>query len=379
MITLTEAVSRKQRRSMIVEKNKHAGRFAVLDSWRAVSILLVLACHMLPLGPSAWQLNAMAGPLGMSLFFTLSGFLITSNVLKDPSVSTFLVRRLARILPLAYLATLICLSIQNKPLDYYVSHWLFFMNYRTEYSTPLTSPFWSLCVEVHFYLLIAYLLAFYGRRGIFVLPILGLMITVGRIYVGVYTGNKTHERGDEILAGVSLALIYADQLGEFGRWVRARISAVPLGLLIILFMVSCHPVTGGFQYLRPYLGAAVVGHTLFVAPANSPWLASRPLRYLAEISYALYVIHPLGRYGWFASGTVVAKYLKLPVTLLVIFGLAHLSTFFYERHWIALGKFWTHRWSTESIRGSRLRIPITASARAARTLPSQPIPERVSA
>ncbi len=61
-------------------EHAHAARLGSLDGWRAISILGVLAAHMLPLGPSRWGLNALAGDAGMSLFFTLSGFLIASTL-----------------------------------------------------------------------------------------------------------------------------------------------------------------------------------------------------------------------------------------------------------------------------------------------------------
>ena len=56
---------------------RSAHRFAMLDGWRALSILLVLAAHLLPLGPKSLGLNDAVAPMGMALFFTLSGFLIT--------------------------------------------------------------------------------------------------------------------------------------------------------------------------------------------------------------------------------------------------------------------------------------------------------------
>ena len=71
-------------------------RLPVLDGLRAISILLVLACHMLPLGPKFMQLNYSAGAMGMSLFFALSGFLITSTLLHNPNIHEFAVKRLAR-------------------------------------------------------------------------------------------------------------------------------------------------------------------------------------------------------------------------------------------------------------------------------------------
>src|SRR5689334_16088961 len=73
----------------------------VLDGWRGISILCVLATHMLPLGPYGWG-NAFVGIAGMSLFFTLSGFLITSTLLEKDDVRSFFIRRACRILPLAF-------------------------------------------------------------------------------------------------------------------------------------------------------------------------------------------------------------------------------------------------------------------------------------
>src|ERR1700722_8491991 len=81
-------------------------KLPVLDGLRAISILLVLACHLLPLGPKALQLNETAGAMGMSLFFALSGYLITSGLIRNPNIQEFLVRRLSRILPLAYMYVL---------------------------------------------------------------------------------------------------------------------------------------------------------------------------------------------------------------------------------------------------------------------------------
>src|SRR5260370_7518042 len=94
-------------------------KFPVLDGLRAISILLVLACHLLPLGPKVLRLNETAGAMGMSLFFALSGFLITSGLMKNPQIFEFLVRRLSRILPLAYaypLAHFLTFTFNPQPL-----------------------------------------------------------------------------------------------------------------------------------------------------------------------------------------------------------------------------------------------------------------------
>jgi len=80
-----------------------AHAYPALDGWRGISILCVLAAHILPIGPKFMQLNSTFGPLGMALFFTLSGFLITNLLLRNPSVIDFLIRRFFRIIPLAWL------------------------------------------------------------------------------------------------------------------------------------------------------------------------------------------------------------------------------------------------------------------------------------
>ena len=61
-------------------------RLKLLDGWRAISILAVLAGHLLPLGPHRWQGNDMVARFGMSIFFVLSGFLIVGILWRDQNV-----------------------------------------------------------------------------------------------------------------------------------------------------------------------------------------------------------------------------------------------------------------------------------------------------
>jgi peptidoglycan/LPS O-acetylase OafA/YrhL len=104
-----------------------------LDGWRGISILCVLAAHLLPLGPKAWQLNATAGPMGMALFFTLSGFLITHFLLNHAGVLDFLIRRFFRIVPLA---------LAHLSTFHYEQRWIAFskrLSARLR-TTPLAAP-----------------------------------------------------------------------------------------------------------------------------------------------------------------------------------------------------------------------------------------------
>lgn len=317
-------------------------RFEVLDGWRGISILIVLACHLLPLGPKPLLLNFSAGLLGMSIFFTLSGFLVTHFLLYRQSLVDFLIRRLFRILPLAWLYMFIVFMIYPETRDVWLAHFLFYANYPPKPLVPhITEHLWSLCVEMHFYIGVALLVALLRRRGLLLLPLICIAITLLRVSAGMENSVITHFRVDEILAGATLALIYDGRLG--GRMQRA-VSKSNFWIVLVLLLISCHPHSGFMNYFRPYFAALLVGITLFNPKTRvGVFLENRYLFYIASISYALYVIHPLLAATWLGSGEGVVKYLKRPLLLMAVFATAHVSTFYYEQKWMAWGKMLTKK------------------------------------
>ena len=314
----------------------NAQRFQVLDSWRGISILLVLAAHLMPIGPKELKLNHSAGMLGMAFFFTLSGFLITHFLLNHSSVLDFLIRRFFRIIPLAWLYMALVLYLNQSPIDTWLAHMLFYANYPPKPLIIVTDHMWSLCVEMQFYIGIALMVALLRKRGLYLLPSLCVAITLCRVSNEVYFSVITHYRVDEILVGCSLALIYNNKLGSYGSLFVARVSCP---LLLVLLLISCHPNSGFMNYFRPYLAALLVGNTLFNQQSRLVRLLNnRILFYIASISYALYVIHPLLSNTWLGSGDIIEKYTKRPLLFASMFVLGHLSTYYFERRWITLGK-----------------------------------------
>jgi len=312
----------------------------VLDGWRGVSIVLVLAAHLLPVGPKSWHLNVATGVAGMVVFFVLSGFLITSILLKEVTIPDFLARRFLRVVPLAWLYLGVTLAISGASLDIWFAHYLFYANIPPQQLIPLTAHMWSVCVEMQFYVGIAILVLAFGVRGLFLLPVLCVVFTAVRASHGVHASSITYFRIDEILAGCTLALVYHGRLGD--RALR-YLKAVPQWPVLLLLLLSCVDV-GWLPYFRPYLAAALVGATMLnPGSALVRWLNVRPLVYIAGISYALYVLHPLLADSWLGSGDTLEKYAKRPLLFAALFVLAHLSTNYYERKWIAFGKKLTDR------------------------------------
>jgi peptidoglycan/LPS O-acetylase OafA/YrhL len=310
--------------------NPVANRTVVLDGLRAVSILLVLGAHLLPLGPKQWQLNHTAGAMGMALFFALSGFLIGSLLLRDPDTIKFLARRCARILPLVVLYTSLLLIFQVQPLSTFVPTILFTLNYNTEFMDGYNAHFWSLCVEMQFYMAIAFVVSLSGSRGVWLVLPVALIITLVRVHEGAYIDIRTHLRVDEILTGAVVACFMSTRLKS--------IPQVPwyfVGASLFVLAACSHPQSEAFQYLRPYSAAIVLFFVLHLRKGFlSSILSSTPARYIAEVSYALYVVHPITAHGWMNEGSTAVRYLlKRPVSFALTFGFAHASTFFWEKPW----------------------------------------------
>lgn len=337
----TETMIAERRKRLVQQPAVPTGaqRFAMLDGWRALSILLVLAAHLLPLGPARMGMNLAFAQMGMALFFTLSGFLITRALAQSADLRVFVIRRFFRIVPLAWAGSVLALLMVGADLATYRAYLLFYANIPPFWMVVTASHLWSLCVEMQFYVCIAALVAIGGQRALYALPLICLIVTGLRFATGTHVSIVTWLRVDEILAGGVLGLAYA---GWFGRWPVRLLRRGNVYLLIALLLVASMDASGGFAYLRPYLAAATVGVSLVNAP---PWLSriseGRAARYIATISYALYIIHGVLRMTWL--GTEPFRYLKRPLLFAATFGLAHISTFHFEARFIAIGKRLTRR------------------------------------
>jgi peptidoglycan/LPS O-acetylase OafA/YrhL len=314
---------------------------AVLDGVRAVSILMVLAGHLLPLGPKALQLNALSASMGMSLFFILSGFLITRTLLDNKSLSEFLIKRLFRIIPLAYLFMLVVFILFDHDIHALINELAFTLNYNTGSINNFNGHLWSLCVEVQFYAIIGLLFRLARKAAPYLVLGLCLVVTTLKIMAHAQYSMQTHLRGDELLAGSLLCLSLNGTFGDHGRFWRMAERFTPA--LFVLAALTCQPDMGALDYGRAYAAALLVGSVVFT---RREWLSralcSRPMGYLARVSYAIYVIH-VGMIGAVAAvlgaPSKIALYLiQRPITIVASFALAHLSTFHYEAHWIALGR-----------------------------------------
>jgi peptidoglycan/LPS O-acetylase OafA/YrhL len=350
------------------------GYLPTLDGWRALAILLVLACHAgdglfhatgaLPSEP-LHQLTR-HGAFGVDVFFGLSGLLITSRLLaqlqQPPGalLRGFYVRRFFRILPpyLTYLTVVALLAAVGwVPLSSaeLVSCLLFVRNYLPEgWGGWYTGQFWSLAIEEHFYLLWpALLVALGARRARWGVVVLALGVAAWRIVefrqqwlvralpgVGFFT--RTDVRLDGLLWGSAFALLLAssaEAVRRLRRWMGGPVWFVAAAVL------------GACVALRPplyHLWAAVLVPLLLVGTVLRPesrvgrLLESPPLRWVGRISYGLYVWQQLFLVGVGEPRFPALGWLQQwPFNLAAAFACAVLSYRFIEQPLLAWGRRFT--------------------------------------
>lgn len=278
-----------------------SGRIAALDGWRGIAILLVLIDHaqgaFLQGYAKPWT---QTGQHGVTIFFVLSGYLITSKLLEGPiNLKHFYIRRVLRLMPTAwsYLAA-VCLiqKINGQPMiavRVLSSCLFFYRNYMGFSSSVLTGHYWSLSMEEQFYLVWPALLLFSGIRKARWIALAGsLGCAVYRyLYWNSYNSNwpsfHTEVRADALLTGCLLALIFTSQ--EF------RLRAVPLlkylTLPLLAILLFC---IGAYQFLPPLYECLAIAGLIALSVSDEQSILSRVLSWpalvwLGMVSYSVYV------------------------------------------------------------------------------------------
>ncbi len=307
---------------------KPSSRVASLDSVRSMAILLVLLAHtVLAYGAPRHLAFLQLGGTGVDLFFVLSGWLLGAHLLKELKASgsidvkRFWCRRWLRTLP-AYFAVLSLTLLQfalSRPDARLPLQYLYFRQNYTE--MPVFHVSWSLCVEEHFYLLVAPAILLVARFRRLLIPVLALATVLPFTcrQLGWYASmEETHVRFDACAAGVLLAAIQAylpnlwQRLTRFGT----LIGATALTAYVTLF--ASYHVNGEQLVSDPGVFTLIsVAFVLFAVSSENikQRLTFRGSWYIASRSYAIYLLHPevLALMQRFGSG------LPFPVYLLATF------------------------------------------------------------
>ncbi|QDE82920.1 acyltransferase [Myxococcus xanthus] len=369
-----------------------------LDGLRGVAVLMVIAYHSLT-GLRSASLGSLfqVGWAGVDLFFVLSGFLITRILVQTRErggyFRTFYARRALRIWPLYFLVLAFTFGIMGRLLPAlsfdtqrysWTTYALYLQNlWMTDFGPAPINVTWSLAIEEQFYLVWP-LLVFFLRNGqlrvllwacVLLSPVARLAaLWAGAAPIQVYT--FTLFRLDGLALGGLLALgvvdgrATADGLSRWGARLAVPALLVACGLSLVYFgqgaaihMATALTGPGGPQ-VRVLLVAGL--YTLWAVGFASllGWVLSgrarvlqsvlqwRPLRFVGQVSYGLYLFHALvipagGHYTRplfyrFIPSTFVATAVGILFEYAVLLALTLVSWRFFEKPLLRLKDRFTH-------------------------------------
>lgn len=283
-----------------------SGYIPALDGLRAIAVLLVLTFHlMMPV--------KFAGAYGVDMFFVLSGFLISTILLKEIrrtggiSFRRFYVRRLIRLYPALLVVAAVVIPfglVIMTDIRYFLVESFLALTYTMPVGliadpniSQVWTMTWTLGIEQFFYLIWPVAILLILRRwkpsvvlaaavGVAGLSVLALL----RVFEVLYADTPALLRGGALLLGAALALaLFARPDFRVPPWVGW------LGIALIAAAV----VQGTLRLANsPTILLAVAGSVLLVANivrgGQGPLVAGlslRPLTYLGRISYELYLWH----------------------------------------------------------------------------------------
>lgn len=305
-----------------------------IDSLRALAVLAVIIYHV--------DVNYLPGGfLGVDLFFVLSGYLISSLIIKEYrktgsiNLYNFYLRRARRLLPAVYFMItvgIILMVIFNEVLlkkshldaifgYIYSSNW-WYIFHKLDYfdSFGSQSPFkhlWSLAIEEQFYMIFPLLFLLINSKkkekdGMYKLSKSFLYIVLGLIFVSlithillfdinnisrIYFGTDT--RAFSLLVGVVGAILYPmDKLNTKitpqENFVYSVVSLISIAILITIMIYTSEYNT--WLYRGGFLLVAILGIIIIISSGKqhtvmAKLLSFKPVVFIGKISYSLYLWH----------------------------------------------------------------------------------------
>src|SRR5579862_5884064 len=287
-----------------------------LDGMRALAILLVFIAHWVPFEAAGRVIEW--GRIGMVLFFTLSGFLITGILLRcrdhSPTPGTalraFYIRRTLRIFPIYYTLLAVLLLLGYEPVRKDLAwHLTYLANFSAAFIRPegtyfAVSHLWSLCVEEQFYLLWGPMVLYFPPKGLWISSVAMIGGGIAFKLIGSLAGLSLWQVWVSTPGNLGLGALLAILLRDREAHVRLREWLLRwgprIGLPGVLVLAWAHRT---FEHSLAVYGAffdisvgLIMGVLLESAAQDRRYALGAlfswaPLRYVGKISYGLYLFH----------------------------------------------------------------------------------------
>jgi peptidoglycan/LPS O-acetylase OafA/YrhL len=324
-----------------------------LDGLRAISVIIVVISHFL-MNP-VWD-KYLPGAIGVDIFFVISGFLITTLLLKEKvkmgnvSLKRFYIRRILRIFPVAYLYLFLLLILDylfnlHTTLRMFLTAGLYVGNFPIQNSRNWqTAHFWSLAVEEQFYLLFPFILVKSINKYLCIVVLVLISLPLIVIAAGFKLDNH-------ILHKFILALTYLLGYGTSSILIGSIASILifkgiitinankPYFLSFVLFIIAvCLLDVLNWNlliYIFPFLISYVIILNLSDNNFFSSILKNRIMIKIGVLSYSIYIWQQL-----FTHNQPWKGYFKYSDSFLLncilLFLIVYLSYTFYESKFLKL-------------------------------------------
>lgn len=256
--------------------------------------------------PQTWDL---AG-YGVTMFFTLSGFLITFLLCKEKeveqiSIKKFYARRILRIWPLYYSYFFICIiTYLIFQIEYEKTSILYYLFYSANIpaviggALPYLNHFWSLGVEEQFYMFWPWLNRLRINQVLKSSIILTVLLIATKTYLHIFNPNTTLElyihvtRFHCMMIGGIAAIAYYLNYKIIIKIATNKMVQLSCWFIFFLVAVNCFHITSFLddEILAIVTSIIIVGQ---VTRKGVISLENRYLDFLGKISYGIYVVHPL--------------------------------------------------------------------------------------
>jgi peptidoglycan/LPS O-acetylase OafA/YrhL len=341
--------------------------FKSLDGIRGIAILIVILAHFginqvfKPYHPLIY------GSIGVHIFFVLSGFLITTLLIKEKlntgeiSLKRFYTRRILKIVPAMYLFLLVLIALKTfyglkiPGVDFAYS--LLFLKNLPIRNIPLTAHLWTLAVEMQFYLVFPFLLSLSINKYLIITSSI-IIAVFGVSIISLYCPARLNS--NSFIHFVTKAMLYSFWKGPviiligsvssvltFKGVIKIEIMKRSYFFSFVLFVVAIIIQSEGFifytKYISEFLSACAVAYVILlnINAVNflSVILKNVILVRIGIISYGLYVWQELflGNHvwqPWLKGWTGLPFFIVLTLKLLCVLVIAHLSYYFFESRFL---------------------------------------------
>ncbi|MDF6099786.1 acyltransferase family protein [Gordonia hongkongensis] len=325
-------------------------RYAHVDALRALAVLIVVVGH-------AGLGHVVPGGSGVTIFFAISGFIITTVLLKEWKSTAgfdlggFYIRRMVKLLPPMLVVLVIPTVIYAAwaPVDWFAfaGQVFFFFNWMMPHDPevlPGSGPVWSLSIEEQFYIVFALLWVWLARSRNALPWLTGVAVTVvliatvlrvvmadaGNVVAAerIYYGSDT--RADSLAWGILAAVVLYrwQQTGDETRWRTLAGSTWALFAAAGIFLLSVGLRDDWFQQTFRYSAQSVATCIVILygllasSTAVHRWFSTvsglRVVQIIGLASYSIYLVH-LGLVRIVMDNT---ESLPLPLTSLIAVAVA---------------------------------------------------------